>query len=153
MRAKKKKMQNKFICAWLYLLIFLPVMAFAEGKERDPFMPFAWEKPPAASEAQKAVRGSTSTPLTEDPLSSYTITGIIVSPKDAIILVKSHDKHEYFASVGDGLGSEGGLIDTISSAKVTVDINGKLVNLTVSSRLDIQNENPKSESTKNESAN
>jgi Tfp pilus assembly protein PilP len=128
-------MQNKFII--LAMLITLPSLAFAG--DRDPFAPYASAKNSIPT-AKKADNDSTVTPLTEDSLSAYKLVGLIVSPTDSIVLIRSSSNREYFASIGDKIGNEGGIIHKISTEGMTVDINGRIVDLTVNNRLEIQNE-------------
>lgn len=120
--------------------ITLPAIAFA-GADRDPFAPFASAKP-AITESSKQISttGNSITPLTEDSLSSYKLMGLIVSPTDSVVLIQSSSKREYFAGIGDKIGNEGGIIHLISTDGITVDIDGKLVDLTVNNRFEIQNE-------------
>ncbi|MCE3232256.1 MAG: Pilus assembly protein PilP [Rickettsiaceae bacterium] len=135
-------MRNKLLTLCASIAI-LPAIAAAEGPERDPFTPYALSKPALASAKQETAgeKGVSITPLTEDPLSSYKLTGLIISPRESIVLIQAHDKHEYFATAGDKLGSEGGVIHLVSTEGITVDVGGKLVDLTVNNnRFDIQNE-------------
>jgi Tfp pilus assembly protein PilP len=141
---RANKMSNKFVQIALSIIL-VPTIVLAAPGERDPFQPYALSKPTlATSQTTTKTTGENIvniTPLTEDALSSYKITGLIISPKDSIILVQARDKHEYFTTIGDKIGSEGGIIKKVSSEGITVDIEGKLVDLTVNkNRLDIQNE-------------
>jgi hypothetical protein len=131
-------MTNKFI-AFLSITITLPVIAFA-GSDRDPFAPFASAKTVISDSAKATTKGNSASPLTEDSISSYKLVGLIVSPNDSIVLIRSNSNREFFASIGDKIGNEGGIIHTISTEGITVDINGKLVDLTVNNRLEISNE-------------
>ncbi len=118
-------------------MLTLPALALAG--DRDPFAPYASAKTAIATTKQSE-SDSSITPLTEDSISAYKLVGLIVSPTDSIVLIRSSSNREYFASTGDKIGNEGGVIHKISTEGVTVDINGKLVDLTVNNRLEIQNE-------------
>ncbi len=136
-------MKNK-ITLYLLVLLTVPYVVFAQESDpsdRDPFAPFVWEKP-AAVEVREPTPGEMlkNNPLTSKPLSTYRVTGLIVSPTNAIAVIKTRTKHEYFANLGDPLGIEGGIIGVIDSDGVIVDINGKLVTINVSNRFEIQNE-------------
>jgi len=117
----------------------LSFSAFAEDAVRDPFKPFSWEKPKVVTSVEQNENYDV-TPLTEKALSYYRVIGTIVSPSDALTLIRSREKGDFFANVGDSIGNEGGKISLISSDGITVDMNGKIINLTVSSRLDAANE-------------
>ncbi len=121
--------------------MMVPQFSIADGVARDPFAPYAVEKPKttAAGDIFDAAAPAL-TPLTERPLSSYQVIGVIVSPTDSVALIKSRDKRELFASIGDAMGSEGGKVEVISSEGITVDTNGKISNLTVSNRFDTPDE-------------
>lgn len=137
MGLKVSKMKKNYI---LFLsVILLAFTANAQEEVRDPFTPFVWDKPTIVSPAAELDKLA-STPLTEKPLVSYRLVGLIVSPKDSIALVKSRDKREYFVSVGDQIGNEGGVIEAIYSDGMTIDINGRIIDLTVNNRFDIQDE-------------
>lgn len=127
---------------WLLCLIAASLSALtaqAEG-ERDPFMPFVWEQPATVQVQNPNDPSIEANPLTEKPLSSYKLIGLVVSPTDAVAVIKSRDKREFFANIGDQVGSEGGIVDTISTEGITLDVNGKLVNLNVNNRFELQNE-------------
>jgi len=113
-------------------------LAFAQS--RDPFTPYAVSPPVAASVGKAVDPAEGNNPLTDKPITAYTVIGVAISPTDAMAVLKSRDKHEYFAYIGDEVGSEGGKIETISSEGITVNINGKIVNLKVSNRLEIKDD-------------
>ena len=125
------------------LISVFPFMAKAE-ELRDPFSPFGWGGPQNSS-AEAANTDSLDnlnvTPLTKDPLSTYQLAGVIVSPTDSIALVRAKNKRDYFVNIGDEIGMERGIIDVISSEGITIDVNGKLFDLTVSKGFEIKNEN------------
>ncbi len=128
----------------LFALLLTPLASFGQSVERDPFMPFATSTSGSASSSDKksGLPGDNAiTPLMERPLSTYKIIGTVVSAKDALAVIKSADRREFYANVGDKIGVEGGVIEVISSEGITVDINGKITDLIVSNRFDTQNEN------------
>lgn len=105
---------------------------------RDPFMPFFFNKP--APDAQKDTLSDIASPLKDKPLSSFRLVGLIVSPTDAIAVVKGRDRHEYFVTVGDTLGSEAGMVEIIDSEGITLDVGGRLITLNVNNSFEIKNE-------------
>ncbi len=115
----------------------------ALAQDRDPFTPYTWTAPASTDSADKTTDGAN--PLIDKPLSSYTVIGVVVSPTDALAVLKSRDKHEYFAYIGDKVGSEGGTLETISTEGITVDMAGKVVPLKVSNRFENQDEKPTDE--------
>jgi Tfp pilus assembly protein PilP len=121
----------------------MAIPALSEAAGRDPFTPFQQGKQPTDTDDVKSEEVETAfvTPLTKDPLSYYQLAGVIISPWDSFVLIKSMDKREHFATIGDSLGKEGGVIDLISVDGITVDIDGKLINLTVTNRFDINDGN------------
>lgn len=132
-------MKNKYSIIALLLMAMLPGTVFAQTAERDPFMPFAWDKPVAVDVQDASKEDIDNTPLTDNPITSYALIGVVVSPKDSIAVIKALDKAEYFAGVGDKIGSEGGVIDVITSEGITIDLNGRLIDLTVNNRFNGQN--------------
>ena len=128
-------------------LIIAVLSTFAhvtQAEERDPFLPYTWSAP-AATDANGDKDATTSSPLIDKPLSAYTVIGVVVSPTDALAVLKSRDKHEYFAYIGDPVGSEGGVVETINTEGITVDIGGKILPLKVSNRFEIQDEKQQDE--------
>ena len=135
-QTKRRKMMNK---QWLPILAGITILAItalpanAKTLERDPFSPYAWEKPSNVVEVDPLIGRTTefTTPLTENALSTYKVVGTMISPKDALALVRTKDKREFFVSHGDPIGREGGEITVINIDGVTVDISGKIIDLTV----------------------
>lgn len=129
-------MRNKLLT--LLLLLSIPFLAQAES--RDPFSPYAWEKKIADEAAAKSQPNYDVTPLTEFPLASYVLAGVIVSPKDAIALIRTRTRREFYVHLGDSLGKEGGVVDIISVEGITVNMNGKIVDVSVNNRFEAGNE-------------
>jgi Tfp pilus assembly protein PilP len=126
----------------LITLATLPCYAIAE-EIRNPFAPFPWDAP--AQETGGTPDASKSSipdapPLLRDPIYFYKLAGVIISPTDSIALIRTKSKLDFFVKVGETVGNEGGVISKISTEGITVDVNGKPIDLTVSNRLDIQNE-------------
>ncbi len=143
----KKPMKNLIKTAFF---IAICGIGLAKAEERDPFKPYTWSAPASVSDAKTAVNdGEVSTPLIDKPLTAYTVIGVVISPTDALAVLKSRDKHEYFAYIGDQVGSEGGKLETINTDGVTVNISGKIIPLKVSNRFETQDEKP-NEKTGNE---
>lgn len=131
------KKLNSVIC----IVLGVAFSNFANAEERDPFMPYTWSAPAGTEAAAKsASSANAATPLVDKPLSSYTVIGVVVSPSDALAVLKSRDRREYFAYIGDPVGMEGGVIATISIEGITVDMGGKVVPLKVSNRFENQDE-------------
>lgn len=129
----------------LIKLICVVVMVghgIAIAADRDPFLPYTWSAPAGTGNdtGGKDKSGEAVNPLIDKPISSYTVIGVVISPTDALAVLKSRDKHEYFAYVGDPIGSEGGVMETINTEGITVNINGKIVPLKVSNRFEMQDE-------------
>jgi len=126
------------------LLVFATVATFpffsVAQDLRDPFSRGGNSGMLAEDPISTEVNDLNVTPLTKDPITSYQLAGVIISPTDSIALVRTLSKRDYFANIGDSIGNEGGVIDEMSSEGIIVDINGKLIPLTVSNRFDIQNE-------------
>lgn len=121
------------------MLGFLASSANAQEAERDPFTPFVWEKPSNVEIINKDQYNKT--PLTDKALADYRLIGVMVAPSEALALIKSKDKREFFVTTGDKIGIEGGTIHTISGEGISIDMDGKIIDLTVSNRFDTQNEN------------
>jgi Tfp pilus assembly protein PilP len=117
----------------------LCIYSLAYATDRDPFKPYMSTPPINASDGAAVARDAAS-PLAEKPLSSYAVVGVVVSPNDAMAVLKSRDKHEYFAYIGDPIGSEGGVLETINTEGITVNMGGKIVSLKVSNRFENQDE-------------
>lgn len=117
------------------------VCSAAYAADRDPFLPYTWSAP-AGSDATASKTTDSSNPLVDKPLASYKVIGVVVSPTDALAVVKSRDKQEFFAYIGDPIGSEGGVLDSINTDGITVDIAGKTTSLKVSNRFENQDEKP-----------
>lgn len=129
----------------LLVLIALTVLpSFAETEElRNPFAPFPWDAPAsdvAGSPSDSKLSSPDAPPLLRDPVYFYKLAGVIISPTESIALIRAKNKVDYFVKIGEAVGNEGGVISAISSQGITVDVSGKPINLTVSNRLDIQNE-------------
>ncbi len=113
----------------------------ALAQSRDPFTPYAPPVPAAGVSNLMAVDPrKIGNPLTEKPLSAYNVIGVAISRKNSLAVLKSRDKQEYFAYIGDEVGVEGGKIEKINSEGIAVNIAGKIINLKVSNRLEIQDE-------------
>jgi Tfp pilus assembly protein PilP len=129
------------------ILIAAMLYGAAYAENRDPFMPYT---SPSAMKvnpgAATVVAKDASNPLTDKPVSSYNVIGVAISPTNALAVIKSRDKQGYFAYVGDDIGSEGGKIEAINSEGVTINIRGKIVNLKVSNRFEMQDEKQTDES-------
>jgi Tfp pilus assembly protein PilP len=130
----------------LILLASISIFPISSNAEeiRDPFSPFTWGGGPSTAVEEvnpDSIDNLSVTPLTKDSLSSYQLAGVIVSPTDSIALIRAKNKRDYFVNIGDSIGREGGIIDVISSEGITIDVNGKLIDLTVSNGFEIQNEN------------
>ncbi len=128
----------------LIKLIIIAVIAgygTAIAQDRDPFLPYTWSSPNNADTGAGGTKSSDSAnPLVDKPVSAYTVIGVVISPTDALAVLKSRDKREYFAYIGDAIGSEGGIIETINTDGITVNISGKIVPLKVSNRFEMQDE-------------
>lgn len=127
----------------MVVILAFPLLAKAE-ELRDPFSPFGWGgiKNPAVEAANAdSIENLNVTPITKDPLSTYQLAGVIVSPTDSIALLRTKNKRDYFVNIGDEIGMERGIIDVISSEGITIDLKGKLIDLTVSNGFEIKNEN------------
>lgn len=128
----------------LVLITLAALPCFAETEQiRNPFAPFPWDAPAqdaGGNPNAPQLSNPDAPPLLRDPIYFYKLAGIIVSPTDSIALIRAKNKVDYFVKVGDAVGNEGGKISAISTDGITLDVNGKLMDLTVSNRLDIQNE-------------
>lgn len=126
------------------ITLFVAVIALssANAAERDPFLPYTWSGP-AGKDAANSDTSKDVNPLVRKSLSSYKVIGVVVSPNDALAVLKTRDRGEYFVYVGDPIGSEGGIIETINSEGITVDIGGKIVSLKVSNRFESQDDTQK----------
>lgn len=126
----------------IQILVFITITVYgaAMADERDPFQPYTWSAPSAADTKEIDKESAYTNPLTNKPLSAYTVIGVAISPTDALAVLKSRDKHEYFAYVGDRIGSEGGILKVISTEGITIDIGGKIVPLKISNRFEAQDE-------------
>ena len=122
----------------LFFITFLSY-SVANAAERDPFLPYTWSAPTTTDMINKAEKKNVN-PLIAQPITSYTVIGVVVSPNDALAVLKSRDRTEYFAYIGDPVGSEGGMIETINSDGITVDISGKIIPLRVSNRFESQDD-------------
>lgn len=150
------------------LLAFATIMAFpfisVAQDLRDPFSRGGNSVILVEDNVTTEVNDHDVTPLTRDPITSYQVAGIIIkhekependsendsesnydeysedSGMNSIALIRTKNKRDYFASIGDYIGNEGGIIDEITSEGIVVDINGRLRDLNVSNRFDIQNE-------------
>ncbi|MDA0781646.1 MAG: pilus assembly protein PilP [Rickettsiales bacterium] len=130
----------------LLALITISVFPFFANAEeiRDPFAPLGWggsQNPSTENLDADSIESMNVTPLTKDPLATYQLGGVIVSPTDSIALIRTRSKRDYFVNIGDEIGMERGIIDVISSDGITIDVNGKLIDLTVSNGFEIKNEN------------
>lgn len=112
----------------------------AHGADRDPFLPYTWSAPTGTDVGGAAKQAASTNPLVDKPVSSYRVIGVVVSPTDALAVLKARDKQEYFAYIGDPVGSEGGILETINTDGITVDIGGKIMSLKVSNRFESQDE-------------
>lgn len=123
-------------------MFFVTLVAYgtASAAERDPFLPYSWSAPSGKDAANGTTDDKAVNPLITKPASSYTVIGVVVSPNDALAVLKSRDRNEYFAYIGDPVGSEGGIIETINSDGITVDISGKIIPLNVSNRFESQDD-------------
>ncbi len=124
------------------LLALITASGIAVAADRDPFLPYTWSTPAATTDTNSANINTDSkiSPLIDKPLSAYTVIGVVVSPNDALAVLKSRDKREYFAYIGDPVGSEGGVLETINTEGISVDMGGKIVTLKVSNRFEMQDE-------------
>lgn len=130
-----KKLNN---IALLAVIALFSVTAIAA--DRDPFMPYTWSSPSGAEGTKVAGNAPSANPLVDKPLSSYKVIGVVVSPSDALAVIKSRDRREYFAYIGDPVGMEGGVISAINIEGITIDMSGKVVPLKVSNRFENQDE-------------
>jgi len=121
-------------------IVTLIAFGVANATERDPFLPYTWSAPQGKESANSIASGRHVNPLVRKPLTSYTVIGVVVSPNDALAVIKGRDRSEYFAYIGDPIGSEGGMIETINTDGITVDISGKIVPLKISNRFESQDD-------------
>lgn len=139
----QNKPMKKILLINLSLAIGLLLLSFNIGntEERNPFKPYIWSGPANNVDSKTISKDpNISNPLTEKPLSSFTVIGVAISPTDSLAILKSRDKQEYFAYIGDDLGSEGGKIEDITPEGVSVNVNDKIIPLKVSNRFDTKDE-------------
>lgn len=123
------------------MVMFIPLSLVAE--ERDPFVPYLFETPASVVDSEDTSQDAYSTvrPLNDNPLKSYKLIGVIISPQQSVAVVQGPSRREYFVSVGDELGSEGGVIESMTVEGLSVDLGTELVNLKVTNKFEIQNDN------------
>lgn len=127
-------------------IIFIAAMLFigssASAQERNPFEPYVFDAPATVAEVSnpRKERKGVANPLTSSPLSSYKVTGLIVAPNEAVVVVKTEDKREYFAYVGDSLGDDGGIIETVSTEGIVVNNGEDLLTVNVNNKFEIPND-------------
>jgi Tfp pilus assembly protein PilP len=120
----------------------------ASSSERDPFSPTGnniIEKMISSDDKAENKNSkkniSSSNPLSSASISSYKIVGIVASEKESIGVVKAINGLDYFVKKGDNLGSEGGIVEDISSDGLLINRNGKKINLQVKNKIEIKAEN------------
>lgn len=127
-----------------YILIMVGLVAWLQSafaQNRDPFSPYMFEAPVAEVEEEVHDGGSTVRPLNEEPLKSYRLIGVMVSPEKSVAVIHSPDRREYFVKTGDALGNEGGIIDAMSVEGISVNQKDEIVNMKVTNKFEIQNGN------------
>ncbi len=126
----------------IFILSCLITTIAIAAEERDPFKPYTWSAPSGGEPVVSSNKGGEiNNPLTDKPISAYTVVGVVVSPSEAIAVLKSRDKREYFAYIGDKIGIEGGIVSTIDTEGVTIDLGGKIIPMKISNRFEVQNDN------------
>ncbi len=134
-------LRTHFTALIVMTIIAMLVADAAQAADRDPFLPYTWSAPTGGNETTPGGGKIPSTnPLIDKPISSYKVIGVVISPTDAMAVMKARDKHEYFAYIGDPIGSEGGIIETINTEGITIGVGGKIVPLKVSNRFENQDE-------------
>ncbi|MDB2415283.1 hypothetical protein N9W34_05875 [Rickettsiales bacterium] len=131
---KNYKLKTAIILATL----IIPASAMSQGKEKDPFMPFVWDTPVVDSSKSGDGKGSKLTK--EHPLSSYRLTGLAVGPEDAIAIITSKEGKEYFVTVGDSIGNENGIVESIRLEGVTIKAGNEKIEMVVDNKFGLQNE-------------
>tara|TARA_B100001564_G_C20654929_1_gene678683 strand:- start:1763 stop:2173 length:411 start_codon:yes stop_codon:yes gene_type:complete len=136
-------MKAYYLTLTLTCLFVLAIQAQAAASDsRDPFSPYnTWNTPSASGEAETDKnKHANKPPIERDPVRTYAVIGLIVSPDNAVAVVKSLNNHEFFVQVGDHIGNEGGVIESIHTDGITVDTGSSIVTLNVSNNFEIPNE-------------
>lgn len=135
------KPMNKML-TYLFIIL-LPVLVLA-AQERDPFAPYMWDQPSTpgsnVGSAPEVGEDEVVNPLLRGPLSSFRLTGLMVAPHDAIAVLKGRDKVDYFVTVGDTVGIEKGIVESISRKGVVVNMDGDFITLSVQNSFELQND-------------
>lgn len=124
----------------LILGVVLLINSQPASAERDPFAPYVSPDASATKAASApVVKRDTSTPnivqLDKYALSSYSLIGIIVSPDTSIAVVRGPDQQEYYVTVGDQLGKEGGVIEEVTIDRMVVENKDDVITLQVSNKV------------------
>jgi len=127
---------NKYFIVIVIMFITLP----AFGQERDPFTPYS---PETTAVKVKKNKNDQNHPLIDSALDEYRIIGLAIAPNNAVIVIKSPDKHEYFATIGDRLGSEGGVISNLTTDSITVNTGNDVVTIPVSNKFEMLDDEKK----------
>lgn len=130
-------MQLPKIIIALSLLSALPLSS-SIAQERDPFAPYLWDKPSSVETIIPSTEDlDHKSPLANAPLSTFKIVGTVVTPNEAIAVVKTEDKREFFVGPGDVIGMEGGKVESISNEGVTLATGDTVVTLDVNNKFEL----------------
>jgi hypothetical protein len=146
-RAKLCEALGYIILTFLFIWVTTPAVkaqeatpeeaAKEEKKERNPFLPFAWDAGPASDQPKVATaKDLTISPLSKDPLSTYHVVGLITSPTNEIAVIRNKGNFDYFVHSGDPIGSEGGLIEEIQTDAVLVKVGDDVIHLPVNNQME-----------------
>ncbi len=130
---KIQGMTTCYIYCALVSFILLPNQP-AHAGERDPFMPYQAERSKPKLGVSVSSLGA-SLALTEHPLGTLKLVGVIISPHQSFAIMQSRDGRDYFVSKGDKVGSEGGVLMDISPENVAIRLNKNTVELAVSNKI------------------
>ncbi len=122
-----------------------PVLYADEGgnqPERDPFTPFTFvmeDNLGLSTDGKKNKSDSLSnlSPTINYPLSSYRILGTIISDKKSVVVVKARDHSDYYLTMDEAIGNEGGKIRDINAEGIVVDVKGRIIPLKVRNRFEV----------------
>ncbi len=116
------------------------ILAQKDETAKDPFVPYMLD---SSSTGNIGANGSldlstNSKFLSDRPLGAYNLTGIIASKHKSIAILKSRDKREYFAKIGDKIGNENGTISSINKDGIVVSQSGATIDINVSNQFEIK---------------
>lgn len=127
---------NHFIYAAACAGMLLPAALMA-AQEKDPFMPYmAGTTQKSGKDDSSSVLEASLRPLDTKPLTSYKIVGTILSPEKKLGVVRAPDGRDYFITLGDKLGKEGGIVNEIAMEGISLTMGEEKVVLMVSNKVE-----------------